>query len=209
MTFSIVTPVLNMADTIRDCIESVARQIGDVGPVQHIVVDGGSDDGTLEALADYPHVELIHEQAPGIYVAMNRGIAAARRDVIGIVNADDILEDGALAAVSAAMAAHPEMQIVAGLAVVEQGSAAERRPERVAPARGHRTQSWDLLFHGSMPTNAYFFRRGVFEAHGAFNTDYWICTTASCLSASSWRRCRRCHCRRSSTATWRTRARPL
>lgn len=181
LTFSIVTPVLNMVETIRDCIESVARQVDDVGPVQHVVVDGGSDDGTLEIIAEYPHVELIHEPAPGIYVAMNRGIAATLHDVVGIVNADDILEAGALAAVSAALAAHPEMQIVAGLAVVEQGSAGHRRAMRVAPARGHRSQGWDLLFHGSMPTNAYFFRRGVFRDHGAFNTDYRICADRELL----------------------------
>ena len=176
LKFSIVTPVLNMADTIRDCMESVARQVEDVGAVQHIVVDGGSDDGTLEIVAEFPHVELIHEAAPGIYVAMNRGIAAARHDVVGIVNADDLLEAGALEAVAEALEADPAAQIIAGLAVVEEGAAGEREVVRVAPARGHQEQTWDLLFHGSMPTNAYFFRRVVFDTYGAFNTDYAICS---------------------------------
>src|SRR3546814_13568389 len=89
-----------MADTIRDCIESVARQAGDVEALQHVVVDGGSDDGTLDVIAEYPHIELIHEPSTGIYVAMNCGIAAARQEVIGIVNADELLKTGALGAVS-------------------------------------------------------------------------------------------------------------
>src|SRR3546814_5880888 len=67
--------------------------------LQHVVVDGGSDDGTLDVIAEYPHIELIHEPSPGIYVAMNCGIAAARHEVIGIVNADDLLKTGALGAV--------------------------------------------------------------------------------------------------------------
>src|SRR3546814_640105 len=139
-----------MADTIRDCIESVARQAGDVEALQHVVVDGGSDDGTLDVIAEYPHIELIHEPSPGIYVAMNCGIAAARHEVIGIVNADDLLKTGALGAVSKTLDENPQVQIFAGMAVVERRHAGDRKVIRVAPSRGHRRQSWDLLFHGSL-----------------------------------------------------------
>ncbi|MEO3431143.1 glycosyltransferase family 2 protein [Pelagibius sp. CAU 1746] len=181
VTFSIVTPVLNMADTMRDCIESVLRQAGDAEAVQHVIVDGGSTDGTLNIVAEYPHIELIHEPRPGIYVAMNRGIAAARHEVIGIVNADDLLEAGALRAVSEALEAGPQVEIVAGLAVVESGRAGDRKVVRTAPSRGHGTQSWDMLFHGSMPTNAYFFRRRVFDERGSFNTAFDICADRELL----------------------------
>jgi GT2 family glycosyltransferase len=112
---------------------------------------------------------------------MNRGIAAVRHEVIGIVNADDLLETGALGAVSKALEENPQVQIVAGLAVVEAHHAGDRKVVRVAPSRGHRSQSWDLLFHGSMPTNAYFFRRRVFEENGSFNTDFAICADRELL----------------------------
>ncbi|NIA69017.1 glycosyltransferase [Pelagibius litoralis] len=179
--FSIITPVLNMAGTIRDCIESVACQIDDVEAVQHIIVDGGSDDGTLDVISDYPHIELIHEPAPGIYVAMNRGIAAARHEVVGIVNADDLLEIGALGVVSGVLEANPRVQIVAGLAVVERLHDGDRKFVRIAPSRGHKSQSWDLLFHGSMPTNAYFFRLCVFKENGSFNVDFAVCSDRELL----------------------------
>jgi glycosyltransferase involved in cell wall biosynthesis len=181
MRFSIVTPVLNRASTIRDCIESVARQIGDVEAVQHIVVDGGSDDGTLEILAEYPHLEVIHEPVRGIYVAMNRGLAAARHDIVAIVNSDDILESKALATVSQIFADHPDRDVIAGRAVVERVQAGSRAVVRSVPARSHLSQSWDLYFHGSLGINARFFRRRVFDSHGMFNTDYAICADRELL----------------------------
>src|SRR3546814_8935609 len=67
------------------------------------------------------------------------------------------------------------------MAVVERRHAGDRKVIRVAPSRGHRSQSWDLLFHGSMPTNAYFFRRRVFQENGSFNTNFAICADRELL----------------------------
>lgn len=181
MKVSIITPVLNMAGTVRDCIESVARQIADVEAVQHIVVDGGSDDDTLRIVSEYPHIELIHEPTPGIYVAMNRGIAAARYEVIGIVNADDLLEMHALAIVSRALEANPRAEIIAGRAVVERVYAGTRAFVREVPSRGYASRSWDLMFHGSTAINAHFLRRRVFEEYGSFNTEFAICADRELL----------------------------
>ena len=175
MRFSIVTPVLNRASTIRHCVESVAQQMRDVEAVQHIIVDGGSDDGTLEMLAEYPHVELIHEPERGIYLAMNRGLAAARYEAVGVVNSDDVLEPGTLRAVSKLFADNPSKDVIAGRAVVERIQAGARAVVRSVPRRGHLGQSWDLHFHGSLGINARFFRRRVFDAVGTFNTDYMLC----------------------------------
>lgn len=172
MKFSIVTAVLNRASTIRDCIESVARQIGDVDGLQHVIVDGGSDDGTLEILADYPHLEVIHEPTRGIYVAMNRGLAAARHDVVGIVNSDDRLEAGALRHVAQCFAAHPDVEVVAGRGIVERDGPQGRSVVGKVPRHGHRGQSWDLLFHGSTAINARFFRHSLLTRLGNFDTSF-------------------------------------
>src|SRR3546814_18206803 len=130
-----------MADTIRDCIESVARQAGDVEALQHVVVDGGSDDGPLDVIAESPHIELIHEPSPGIYVAMNCGIAAALHEVIGLVNADDLRHTGALGAVSKTLDENPPVQNFSGMAVVERRHAGARKVIRAAPSRGPRRQT--------------------------------------------------------------------
>ncbi|MFC1812264.1 glycosyltransferase family 2 protein [Thermodesulfobacteriota bacterium] len=88
---STITVVLNGAATIRDCIESVQIQ---THPPEHIIIDGGSTDGTLDIINEYPQIsQIISEPDNGIYDAMNKGIGLATGDVVGILNADDIYAD--------------------------------------------------------------------------------------------------------------------
>ncbi|MBX2890009.1 MAG: glycosyltransferase [Saprospiraceae bacterium] len=88
MKLSIVTPTFNSAATIRDTLESVQMQ--DHLDVEHIIIDGVSNDPTLEILADYPHVsKVISEPDRGLYDAMNKGVLLATGDVVGILNSDD------------------------------------------------------------------------------------------------------------------------
>ena len=89
MKISIITAVLNNRFHLRDCITSVSSQ--SYPNVEHIVVDGGSSDGTLDVIRenDKKIAQWISEPDQGIYDAMNKGISLARGDVIGILNADD------------------------------------------------------------------------------------------------------------------------
>jgi glycosyltransferase involved in cell wall biosynthesis len=86
--FSIITVCFNSQATIADTLRTVAAQR--YSDVEHIIVDGASSDGTLDVVkrSAYP-VQLISERDRGIYDAMNKGIARANGDVIGILNADD------------------------------------------------------------------------------------------------------------------------
>ena len=104
--FSIVTPCFNSAKTIRETIESVASQ--DFHDWEHIVMDGGSTDGTLAILKDFPHLKVVSEKDEGHYHAMNKGVALATGDYIVILNADDCFRPGALGKVAAALDAHPD-----------------------------------------------------------------------------------------------------
>lgn len=112
LKISIVTPSFNSIRTIRETIESVRSQ--DFQNWEHLVIDGGSTDGTLELLKEYPHLKWISEKDEGHYHAMNKGIARASGDVINILNADDCLRPGALSAVSAAFAQQPEWDALFG-----------------------------------------------------------------------------------------------
>ncbi len=91
MNVSIVTVCLNAEDTIGDCVASVVVQEG--ATIEHIVVDGGSTDGTLQVLAPYRDqlAQLISEKDEGLYHAMNKGLGLAKGDVVGFLNADDAL----------------------------------------------------------------------------------------------------------------------
>ena len=93
MKISIITVVLNAATTVEDTLRSVASQT--YPEIEHIVVDGGSTDGTLEIIQRHRDriATLISEPDRGIYDAMNKGIAVATGDIIGTLNADDIYAD--------------------------------------------------------------------------------------------------------------------
>jgi len=88
---TVVTVVLNGALTIEDTLRSVRGQ-RDIR-VEHIVVDGGSTDGTLDIVrrSQYKPDLLISEPDMGVYDAMNSGIAVAKGEYLGFLNADDFL----------------------------------------------------------------------------------------------------------------------
>ena len=89
---SIVTPVLNRVSSIGLSLASVAAQTYD--NVEHIVIDGGSTDGTIDtirAFADDGHrIRLLSEQDNGMYDAVNKGLALAEGDVLAYLNSDDV-----------------------------------------------------------------------------------------------------------------------
>src|ERR1043166_7972368 len=91
---SVITPSFNSIHTIRDTIESVRAQ--NYPDVEHIVVDGGSKDGTVELLKEYPHLRWVSEKDEGHYHAMNKGIQMATAEIVNILNADDCFRPGAL-----------------------------------------------------------------------------------------------------------------
>lgn len=96
MKISIITASYNRANTIKDTIESILSQ--SYKDWEHIIIDGASTDNTLEVINAYKdqykgRLKLISEKDKGIYDAMNKGIALATGDIIGILNSDDIYFD--------------------------------------------------------------------------------------------------------------------
>lgn len=89
---SIVTAVWNNPETLQRCIDSVRAQTW--GNVEHIIIDGGSDEPTLDVIrANAGHLAyFVSEPDGGIYSAMNKGIAAAQGDYVCLLNSDDIYE---------------------------------------------------------------------------------------------------------------------
>src|SRR5437868_5628563 len=95
---SVVTPVLNGAEFVSDCVESVATQ--ECADCEHVIVDGGSTDGTIEVLDDYARTRANIRVfvRPGLRqsAAMNLGIAESRGNIIGILNIDDFYSEEVL-----------------------------------------------------------------------------------------------------------------
>ncbi len=171
--FSIITPTLNRAAFLREAIESVQRQ--SYPNVEHIIVDGGSTDGTMELLADYPHLTVIEGPDKGVYDALNKGIAQAGGDVIGLLNSDDLLEAGALGAVASLFEDQSHIEGVFGGAVVFREAPDGARREVVRyNANEHKRLSPFNLTLGVPLTNARFLHRRVYEKVGLFDTQFRI-----------------------------------
>ena len=90
MKVSIITVSFNSAKTIADTIDSVLSQ--DFPEIEYIIVDGCSTDGTVDIIRQNENCisQWVSEKDRGMYDAMNKGIAMATGDVIGILNSDDV-----------------------------------------------------------------------------------------------------------------------
>jgi glycosyltransferase involved in cell wall biosynthesis len=126
---SIVTPVLNCVETIRDTIESVMQQ--SYQNFEYIIVDGGSTDGTLEVIQEYKNkIHLITGVDKSIADAMNKGMRKATGSTIGILNADDIYLTDTLLEVNKYYKKYPHAVLHGDMRVF---SSAERYYDVIAP----------------------------------------------------------------------------
>lgn len=85
---TLITATYNSSSTIADTLRSVANQT--YAPIEHLIIDGLSKDHTLDIVGTFSHVsKVVSEKDKGIYDAMNKGIALASGEVVGILNSDD------------------------------------------------------------------------------------------------------------------------
>ena len=92
---SIITPSYNQVNYLRDTIESVLDQ--DYPKIEHIVIDGGSSDGSVEMLRSYgKKIKWISEKDKGQSNGINKGFKMAKGDIIGWINSDDTYEPRAV-----------------------------------------------------------------------------------------------------------------
>ncbi len=114
--YTIITPLLNRAAMLVTALESAARQGSDVA--EHIVVDGGSTDGS-QSIAAMGGCRVIEAPGSSIYEAINLGVDHAQGDILCLLNSDDRLADGALWAGRQAFASYPGLELVRGRASTE------------------------------------------------------------------------------------------
>ena len=89
MKISIITISFNAKTTIEKTLQSVANQ--SYNNIEHIIIDGGSKDNTLEICNSFQHIsKIISEPDDGVYDAFNKGLKLANGDVVGFLNADDV-----------------------------------------------------------------------------------------------------------------------
>ncbi len=166
MKLSIVTPSFNQARFIEETILSVRRQ--SYPNIEHIIVDGGSTDGTLEILRKYNHLIWISEPDKGQSDALNKGFQRATGDIIGWLNADDTYQQNAVETVLDFFSEHPEVAMVYGYVnIVDENGEVIRT--RYSP-----DFDLGLLIRGGhcyvQPVT--FFRRVAFDEVGYLDTSF-------------------------------------
>ena len=111
---TIITVCLNAEKSIRRTIESVITQ--SYLDIEYIIIDGGSTDGTLEIIHEFDSVltHVISEKDKGLYFAMNKGIALASGDLIGIINADDWYCKNAIEEIVSTLIHSPSADVIYG-----------------------------------------------------------------------------------------------
>lgn len=120
MRFTIVTPVLNGMPWLPKAIGSIARQRdGADFEIEHIVLDGGSTDGSREWLTEHPELgcDLRFQADHGQTDALVAGFGAARGQLLGWLNADDILEPGTLKAIHDLFVESPDVVMISGVSL--------------------------------------------------------------------------------------------
>ena len=165
--FSVITPSWNQGKFLRGCIESVRSQ-GD-SDFEHLIFDNCSTDDTANVAAEFPHVRFFREKDRGQSDAVNKGLRAARGDIICWLNSDDEYEAGAFAALRRTFK-NLDIQVVFGdVRQVGYDGAGD------ALARGCFDKRLDLVrwWSGRVKLHqpAVFFRRSVLEKTGPLCED--------------------------------------
>ena len=173
MLVTIITPSLNSSRHIEEAIQSVLNQ--NYSEVEHIVVDGGSKDGTLDILSRYENLKVISEPDQGLYDALNKGIILARGDVIGHLNSDDLYAENVFGEIMTLFQSNPELEAVFGGAIVFEDI--EGGPKKTIAeycSEDLARLSFDNITLGIPIINARFFRRRVYKRFGLYDTRYRI-----------------------------------
>ena len=168
---TVITVVYNGASTVEGTIQSVINQT--YSNIEYIVVDGGSNDGTIEILKRYEHAidYWVSEKDGGIYDAMNKGIALASGAYVGMLNADDMFAGQEVIQGYADRFCTANVDaIFSVLNIVKQGD----MKKILRKYRVDRLSAW-LLRIGVMPAHPTFYcKRSCLESAGPYNTGYRI-----------------------------------
>jgi len=171
MKISIVTPSFNQAGFLERTLRSIHDQRGSF-ELEHIVIDGGSTDGSVEILERWKdRLWYVSEPDRGQSHALNKGIARAAGEIIGWVNSDDVLLPGALQRLAECFAAHPDCRWVCGRCrIIDEHDREIRKWIRsyknlLLGLSSHTL----LLFENYIAQPSTFFRKELFEAAGGID----------------------------------------
>ena len=179
MKISIITVVWNNNETIKDAIDSVLNQT--YKDIEYIIIDGVSTDGTVDTIKSYGTkiTKFISEHDKGLYDAMNKGIALATGDVVGILNSDDFYIDKFVIEKVVKIFQEKEVDCMFADLVFINSNDVEKTVRYYDSSKFHPSK----FAYGWMPAHPTFFvRREFYEKYGVYKTDYQIASDYELLT---------------------------
>jgi glycosyltransferase involved in cell wall biosynthesis len=171
MKVSLITVCYNAEATLEDTILSVVSQ--DYPDIEYILIDGASTDGTADIINRYRDrfTHIVREPDDGIYDAMNKGLALATGDLIGLLNADDIYaHSGVLSEVMAVMQSESLDAVYADVDYFEGDN-----PEKTVRHYSSAYFKPSRMGWGFVPAHpTLFLRQEIYQRFGHFKTNYRI-----------------------------------
>jgi glycosyltransferase involved in cell wall biosynthesis len=169
MLITIVTPTLNGVKYLRECIDSVRRNERRGIGVEHVIVDGGSTDGTVE-LAESYGLRVLQGKDSGIFDAINKGSFDSSGELLGFLGADDVLLDNGLDAIVEAYRRSGKPWVVGGIRWIDERG--ESLGELAAPPTWITPRMYVCLDWNPVMQMATFLSREFFTELGGFNAEY-------------------------------------
>lgn len=172
MKVTVITAVLNARDDLIRTRSSLLDQ--NHGDVQHVIVDGGSTDGTLELLAEWPadgRCIWFSESDSGVYQAFNKGLRRAEGDCIGFLNAGDVYQDKNVLSDVVAAFRDADVDLIYGDVDITRRDSIDRTIRRYKST----AFSGNKLLRGLMPPHpSIYARRRVYDDVGEFSEAFRI-----------------------------------
>lgn len=170
MKVSIITVTLNAAEFLEQCVQSVIGQ--HYVDIEHIIVDGGSTDATLDIIRRYqPHIaKWVSEKDNGMYDAINKGMKMATGDIIGTLNSDDMLASRDVISTIVKGFKHHKADVVYGDIIYVQ----QDNIEKVTRVWNGDKYNRKKIEYGWMPAHpSFYINRNLIERCGYYETHFY------------------------------------
>ena len=165
MLVSIITATYNSEATIASNLSSIKKQTHPF--IEHIIIDGASSDNTILIIKnESPATKIFSEKDKGIYDAMNKGIALAKGDIIGMLNSDDLYMNESIIEKVVKLFEQENCDAVYGDLIYVDANDTSKIKRRWKAGTFSKK---DFLYGWMPPHPTFFVKKAVYEKYGAFN----------------------------------------
>jgi glycosyltransferase involved in cell wall biosynthesis len=152
---SIISPSYNQGKYIEEAILSVLNQ--HYANFEHIIIDGGSTDSTLNIIKKYPHVRWVSEKDSGQSDALNKGFQLATGEILGWLNTDDLYLPGAFYSVLTTIVRKNVDAVYGNYSFIDSNGKITKQ------IITQNSKKWMSLYYCFIPSTTFFFKRTILD----------------------------------------------